>query len=85
MCLNCLDDKIEMYVFIEVGWSVLFGGLFKGVVWCCVNDVLGVVVVVNMLGLDYCVYLVVGGSGVFFGDGGLNYGYECVLELFYSL
>ncbi|MGN8089023.1 carbohydrate porin [Ralstonia sp. 22086] len=83
--LNCSDDKTETYAFTEAGRSVSFGGLLKGAAWRRANDVLGVAVAVNMLGPDHRAYLAAGGSGAFLGDGGLNYGHERVLELFYSL
>lgn len=83
--LNWSDDKTETYAFTEAGRSVSFGGLLKGAAWRRANDVLGAAVAVNMLGPDHRAYLAAGGSGAFLGDGGLNYGHERVLELFYSL
>ena len=83
--LNWSDDKTETYAFTEVGRSVSFGGLLKGTAWRRPNDVLGAAIAVNMLGPDHRAYLAAGGSGAFLGDGGLNYGHERVLELFYSL
>lgn len=83
--LNWSDDKSETYAFTEAGRSVSFGGLLKGTVWHRPNDVLGVAFAMNMLGPDHRAYLAAGGSGAFLGDGGLNYGHERVLELFYSL
>jgi len=83
--LNWSDDKTETYAFTEVGRSVSFGGLLKGTAWRRANDVLGMAVAVNMLGPDHRAYLAAGGSGAFLGDGGLNYGPERVLEVFYSL
>jgi opacity protein-like surface antigen len=83
--LNWSDDKTETYAFTEVGRSVSFGGLLKGTAWRRPNDVLGLAVAVNMLGPDHRAYLAAGGSGAFLGDGGLNYGHERVLEVFYSL
>ena len=83
--LNWSDDKTETYAFTEVGRSVSFGGLLKGRAWRRPNDVLGLAVAVNMLGPDHRAYLAAGGSGAFLGDGGLNYGHERVLEVFYSL
>lgn len=83
--LNWSDDKTETYAFTEVGRSVSVGGLLKGAAWRRPNDVLGVAFAANMLGPDHRAYLAAGGSGAFLGDGGLNYGHERVLELFYSL
>lgn len=57
VCVFWVDGKMEIYVFMEIDCFVLFGMLVKGSQWGCLDDMVGLVVVINMLLWDYCCYL----------------------------
>ena len=79
------DGRTETYAFAEIDRSATAGAIVRGRAWYRPNDTLGVAYVVDALSAAHRDYLAAGGLGNFIGDGQLSYGYERVLEAYYSL
>lgn len=79
------DGKTETYSFTEVERSVTAGVQVTGQRWGRAEDVLGVAAIRNGLSKAHQDYLAAGGTGVFIGDGRLNYRPEQIVEAYYNL
>lgn len=79
------DGKTETYSFTEVERSLTAGVSISGQRWGRGEDVLGIAAIRNGLSAAHQAYLAAGGTGVFIGDGRLNYRPEQILEAYYSL
>ncbi|MFJ3046420.1 carbohydrate porin [Herbaspirillum chlorophenolicum] len=79
------DGKTETYSFTEVERSVTVGMSMAGTRWGRADDVLGIAGIRNGLSQAHCDYLAAGGTGVFIGDGRLNYRPEDIVEAYYNV
>jgi len=78
------DGKNETWVFTEIDRSFSTGISLNGGVWNRDEDRLGLAQIINGLSPDHHQYLSAGGYGFIIGDGKLNYGPECITEIYYS-
>ncbi|MFJ3054554.1 carbohydrate porin [Herbaspirillum sp. NPDC087042] len=79
------DGQTETYSFTEVERSVTAGVQVTGQRWGRADDVLGIAAIANGLSKAHQDYLAAGGTGVFIGDGRLNYRPEQIVEAYYNL
>lgn len=80
------DGKTESFAFTEVDRSLAAGLSMNGSRWSRKDDTLGVAGAVNGIDSSHQAYLEAGGTeGLILGDGGLNYGPEEILEVYYSI
>jgi hypothetical protein len=79
------DGKTETYSFTEVERSVTVGMSMAGTRWGRADDVLGIAGIRNGLSQAHRDYLAAGGTGVFIGDGRLNYRPEDIVEAYYNV
>jgi len=79
------DGNNESWEFTEIDRSVSLGLTMSGKWWHRQNDNLGLAVVTSGLSAPHRNYLKAGGRGFELGDGNLNYGWEHLTELYYSL
>ncbi|KAF1042861.1 MAG: hypothetical protein GAK35_02482 [Herbaspirillum frisingense] len=79
------DGKTETYSFTEVERSVTLGLSMNGQRWLRADDVLGIAGIRNGLSKAHRDYLAAGGTGVFIGDGRLNYRPEDIIEAYYNV
>jgi high affinity Mn2+ porin len=79
------DGHTETWVFTEIDRSFHVGLSFNGGIWSRPDDNAGLAVGVNALSKDHRDYLADGGNGFIIGDGALNYGWEQIIEAYYSL
>jgi hypothetical protein len=79
------DGRTESFAFTEVDNQVSAGAQVSGAHWRRVRDRVGVAVVSEGLSSPHRQYLAAGGSGFLLGDGGLHYGREEILEIYYRL
>jgi high affinity Mn2+ porin len=68
------DGRSESWAFTEVDRSVSVGVQWSA--W-------GLALIANGLSDDHAAYLAAGGNGFILGDGGLNYGWEQIVESYY--
>jgi high affinity Mn2+ porin len=78
------DGRNETWVFTEIDQTLTAGFSIDGVAWSRKDDHFGFAQIVNGLSHDHRNYLQAGGYGFIIGDGKLNYGLECISELYYS-
>jgi high affinity Mn2+ porin len=78
------DGRNETWVFTEIDRSISAGISIDGSKWNRNNDSFGFAQIINGLSPDHRNYLKAGGYGFIIGDGHLNYGLECISELYYS-
>jgi len=79
------DGNNESWEFTEIDRSVSLGLSLSGIRWHRQNDNLGLAVVTSGLSAPHRNYLKAGGKGFELGDGNLNYAWEHLAELYYSL
>jgi high affinity Mn2+ porin len=79
------DGQSESWAFTEIDRTAAFGLLWKGTSWNRPEDHFGIAAVVNGLSDAHRDYLAAGGLGFIIGDGALRYGFEEIIEAFYSL
>jgi len=82
--LGWSDGHNEAFCFSEDDRTLEVGGLVKGSSWRRSNDRAGVALVVNGIVAAHQEYLALGGLGIMLGDGGLTYGPEKIVEVFYT-
>ncbi|MDP9096888.1 MAG: carbohydrate porin [Pseudomonadota bacterium] len=78
------DGSKEAYEFTEINRSVSGGLSLKGTAWRRADDTLALAFAINGLSRAAREYFAAGGIGILIGDGGLDYGYEKIVELSYS-
>jgi high affinity Mn2+ porin len=78
------DGRNESFAYTEVDRTIAFGSDFRGDAWRRRSDRLGAAFVSNGISGDHREYLALGGHGFLLGDGGLRYGRETILELYYT-
>lgn len=79
------DGQTESWAFAEIDRTVSAGLVWKGVRWARPGDRFGLAFVANGLSDAHRDYLAAGGIGFIIGDGTLRYGWEQILEAYYSL
>ncbi|HEX3147653.1 MAG TPA: carbohydrate porin [Gemmataceae bacterium] len=79
------DGATETWAFTEIDRTASIGFLCKGTSWARPDDRVGLAVVFNGLSGEHRNYLGGGGVGFIVGDGALKYGYEQIVETFYSV
>ena len=79
------DGNNETWEFTEIDHSVSFGISSNGNHWNRQNDNIGLAYVVSGLSAPHRNYLQAGGYGFELGDGNLNYAWEHLIELYYSM
>lgn len=77
------DGATESWAFTEIDRALALGATVRGARWGRPDDEAGLAAVASLLSLDHRRYLEAGGQGFLLGDGGLRYGPELLLELFY--
>jgi high affinity Mn2+ porin len=78
------DGNNETWTFTEIDRSASAGIQLNGSSWNRIEDKLGTAFIVNGLSSNHRKYLEAGGYGFIIGDGALNYGAECITEVYYS-
>lgn len=77
------DGKTESFAYVEADQQLSFGGQLSGVHWGRGEDRVGLGLSYEALAGGHRAYLAAGGCGFSLCDGGLDYGYERVLETYY--
>jgi len=83
--LGWSDGRNEAWVFSDVDYSVTSGVSLRGGAWGRPDDTLGCAGVLNGLSGDHRAFFKAGGRGILSGDGDLAYGWEKILETYYSV
>ena len=79
------DGNHESWSYVESDRHASLGAQLSGIHWGRGEDRVGIAYGVNGLSTAHKDYLAAGGLGILLGDGGLNYGYEQVLEAYYRI
>ena len=74
----------ELFAYTEVNETFTFGADIQGKYWHRKIDRFGAAFVSNGISRDHQGYLALGGTGFLLGDGGLTYGRENIVELYYT-
>jgi high affinity Mn2+ porin len=82
--LSANDGSKEAFDFTEINKSLAGGISLQGGRWGRNDDTAGAAYVVNGLSSAARAYFADGGIGILIGDGHLTYGFERILETFYS-
>ena len=78
------EGRSESFVYTEVNQAISFGGDHDGRPWRRRNDRAGGAFVLHALSGDHREYLALGGLGFLLGDGALHYGWERIVEGYYT-
>ena len=78
------DGRNESFAYTEIDRTAEIGTDFSGKPWHRRKDKIGAAFVANALSGDHRRYLELGGNGFILGDGGLRYGLEKILEMYYT-
>jgi high affinity Mn2+ porin len=78
------DGQEQSWMFNDVDYTATLGASVKGGSWNRPDDTVGVAGVVNGISSIEQKYFQAGGLGILAGDGNLNYGWEKILETYYS-
>lgn len=79
------DGNNETWVFTEIDHSIATGLSFTGTRWKRPHDNIGIAYVTSGISKPHRLYLKAGGNGFILGDGNLNYRWEHVIEVYYSV
>lgn len=82
--LGWSDGNSEAWVFSDVDYTATAGVSLQGGLWRRPGDTFGLAGVANGLSRVHQEFFQAGGTGILAGDGGLNYGWEKVLETYYD-
>lgn len=83
--LGWSDGRNEAWVFSDVDYTLTSGVSIRGESWGRPEDTLGCAGILNGLSGDHQAFFKAGGRGILSGDGTLTYGWEKILETYYSL
>jgi high affinity Mn2+ porin len=83
--LSWNDGRTETWAFTEIDRSLHAGWTARGDAWGRRDDNAGIAYVVNALSPDHREYIARGGHGFLIGDGALNYAFEQIAEVYYSV
>jgi high affinity Mn2+ porin len=78
------DGENETWHYTEMDHTISAGLVLRGDRWKRPTDNIGLAMVASGLSLPHRNYLKAGGNGFILGDGNLNYGWEKLMELYYS-
>jgi len=78
------DGNNETWMFTEIDQTLSAGFILKGNLWKRKGDALGIAAVASGLSAPHKDYLQAGGKGFMLGDGNLSYGWEKLMEVYYS-
>lgn len=79
------DGQTETFAYTEIDRTGVVGADSTGQYWHRPKDKVGIVFITNGLAAEHREYLTLGGSGFQLGDGGLTYGHEQILEMYYTV
>jgi carbohydrate-selective porin OprB len=79
------DGTHETWAYVESDRHASLGLQINGIHWGRKEDSTGLAYGINGLSTQHKDYLEAGGIGILLGDGGLNYGFEQVLEAYYRV
>ncbi len=80
------DGHKEAYEYTDINRSLSGGVSFKGALWNCPGDSVGLAFALNAIDKPAQEYLAAGGLGVLVGDGSLRkYGAEQIVETYYDI
>lgn len=71
-------------MFSDVGHAVSLGLSINGELWRRPDDTFGLAGVANGISKEAQDFFAAGGTGILAGDGNLDYGWERILETYYS-
>lgn len=78
------NDQTEGWMFSDVGHAVSLGLSINGELWRRPDDTFGLAGVANGISKEAQDFFAAGGTGILAGDGNLDYGWERILETYYS-
>jgi len=78
------DDRIEGWMFSDVGHAASLGLSLNGGLWGRPDDTFGMAGVFNGISKVAQEFFQAGGTGILAGDGNLDYGWEKILETYYD-
>jgi len=78
------EGRYESFAYTEVNSTAAVGIDVQGKLWKRSADKVGLAAVTNGISGDHRRYLQLGGHGFLLGDGGLDYGRENIIELYYT-
>jgi high affinity Mn2+ porin len=82
--LGWADGQTEAWTFADVDRTVTLGTSINGAFWERPNDTFGLAGVFNGLSAAHRQFFAAGGTGILGGDGKLTYGWEKIVETYYS-
>jgi high affinity Mn2+ porin len=83
--LSWNDGKTEGWAFTDIDAGVSAGLSLKGTSWGRKVDTVGLGGAANFLSAAHQAFFAAGGTGIFVGDGRLNYSPETIVETYYSV
>jgi high affinity Mn2+ porin len=83
--LSWNDGKTEGWAFTDIDAGASAGVSLKGTSWGRKGDTVGLGGAANFLSSAHQDYFARGGTGIFVGDGRLNYSPETIIETYYSI
>jgi high affinity Mn2+ porin len=83
--LSWNDGHSEPWAFTDIDRGVSLGLSLQGNSWGRAGDTVGLAGAVNGISKAHQDYLAAGGTGIFVGDGQLDYAAEGVIEAYYAL
>ncbi len=78
------DGHEVAWTYTDANWSASLGVSVKGAAWKRPDDTFGLAGILSGASRDQQEFLEAGGTGILNGDGKLTYGWEEVLETYYS-
>jgi high affinity Mn2+ porin len=82
--LSFNDGSKEAFDFTEIDKSLAAGIALQGEGWNRTEDTVGLAAAINGISSAAQSYFAAGGLGILIGDGALTYGYERIVETYYS-
>lgn len=83
--LSWNDGRSEPWAFTDIDHGVSLGLSLQGTSWGRAQDTVGLAGALNGITKAHRNYLAAGGTGIFVGDGKLDYAPEGVLETYYAI
>ena len=83
--LGWSDGQNQAWVFSDVDYTATAGISIKGESWQRPDDTFALAGVMNGLSTAHQKFFEAGGTGILAGDGKLNYGWEQIIETYYSI
>jgi high affinity Mn2+ porin len=83
--LSWNDGKTEGWASTDIDSGASLGLSLKGTAWGRKADTVGLAGAANFLSTAHQAYFAAGGTGIFVGDGRLNYAPETIVETYYGI